>query len=417
MQQPKPHLDLASLAEIKRSDVQVRLISTALDEDLLPPAEARKLLTWSDLDMGVKLLVALQLMENGEFQNKAMLHEALNARRLARRGLAALMLHQLGDEAGTKALQEINQSQDPLRDAARLMMVNAAMRRKLHRAASWAYAVTTEKDVPDKLRDAALQAAMRFGHPQAARLWQQRFEASHDLVRRTQLGLMALQDSPWLETSLFDAMAKAAHKPIIQQMAEVGQAITADRDDVPDQVVALVRLNHPVVNTWALSFARDHAKTSNAQLILLGIVLAYDQGPEAGKLQRLDNAVQATRLLFAKDPRVASNLLHPILASKKTDPLLVRGILLGLVNSDAPQPQRVLEGLPPFDDKNSEHLALLLRAKHESKLSDEQLRDLALLARGGGGLQDTWRIQAAWAWLKQTGHTDTPLRRALEHLP
>lgn len=413
LREPEPGLELLTLAEIEHPAVQVRLISAALDRELLSLDAAAELLDWADLDRGVKLLVALQLIEHGRLEDTRMLRDALGAERLARRGLAGLMLHQLGEPVGTEVLQRLNEEAGPQRDPVRLMLIRAALRHELHRAGTWGYAVTTEPEVSPGLRLAALRLALRFGDPRAATLWQERFESTEDVAERSRLALTALELAPWLEPGVFEVMAAVAEEESLSQMARVGLAITEGSPEVADRVVELIEVGHPMANAWALRYARDHARPSDAQLVLLGLVLAYERGPERGRARRLDDAVQAARVLHELDPGGSRSLLRPILVNEATDRMLVRGILLGLVRARAAEPHRVIEDIPTFNDTRSDHLALLLRARHGEALDDGQMRRLGLLVRGGGELQGSLRIQAAWAWLKRAGRAEAALNAAL----
>ncbi|MFW6058848.1 MAG: hypothetical protein ACODAQ_01620 [Phycisphaeraceae bacterium] len=417
LRQPEPRLLPADLGEIDEPSVQVQLIGTALDNDLLHLDDAAQLLAWDDLEIGVKLLIALRLLEADRFDNAALLHAALEAERIGSRALAAMMLHQLGDDAGTEALQTINQSSDPQRDAARRMMARTALRHGMHRLGAWGHAVTTEANIDAELRRLTLRVALRFGDPRAAPLWQQRFESAAAPAERNRLALAALNLAPWLTIDLFDVMAKNADGPLLERIARAGQAITTDSANVADDVVELVRLNHPIANESALRYARDHAAPTDAQLILLGLVLAFEEAEPQRRVQGLHDVVRATQTLFEQAPEPAAKLLRPILASDDSDPTLVRAILLGLVRTQSPNPHTVLQNVPAFDESENQYLALLLRARYDEPLTERQMRTLSLLARGGGGLQDTLRVQAAWHWLTRTDRADEALQRVMDHLP
>lgn len=414
--QSPPRLDLTHLAQVKDLATQAELISAAMDDDLLHDEDAKTVLGWQDIDMGVKLLVATRLIERGQFNDTALLKEALSSPRLARRGLAGLLLVQLGDPAGMQALQELLASNDSQRDVTCGMLLDTAIRHRFERTAGWAYALATETDVDPKLGLMALRNAMRFGEPRASALWKQQFDAAAgNIADRTRLALVAMEMSPWVAPGLFDALA-ADNDPLLQQIARTGRSIASGAADVPDQVMALIQLYHPIANSWALRYARDDADGMTSHLILLGLVLACEQGPDHGKARRLDDAMEAAEVLFEMDPAAAANLLRPILASAQTDPLLTKAILLGLLRIRTPGPEQLLEGVPAFASAEANHLALLLKAKHGVTLSDIETRDLALLVQGGGGLQDTLRIQAAWTWLKRNNQTRSAITRTINNM-
>lgn len=411
---PARELDLRRLAEIDDPAVQAELVTAAMDADLLSHVEAAKLLAWPGLDMGVRLLAAARLMEAGELadEHHASLRKGLDAGRLARRGLAALLLHQLGDATGTAGLQAINDWQGDDRDAVRAMLLNTAMRHKFERSGDWAYAVASEPGVERRLGLLALQTAMRFGHPRAATHWQTQFQSTRDTAQRTRLALVALQMAPWLEAGVFETLREAEDE-LIQQMGDTGLAIAEGRPTVADAVLALIGRQHAVANGWALHYAATDARPADARRILLGLIDAYEDAPDEHRIRRLDEAVQATQTLYEQDPAAAAELLRPRLTDADRDALLVRGILLGLVRTQQGEPWRVIDPITDWPDADADRLALLLRARHDQPLTDRQMRELGVMVQGGGGLQDSLRIQAAWAWLKRKQQTHLALAAVL----
>jgi len=89
---------------------------------------------------------------------------------------------------------------------------------------------------------------------------------------------------------------------------------------------------------------------------------------------------------------------------------------LGLVQSNDTQTGVVVAGLPDFVDPTTNQLALLLRLRADEKLTPVQQKDVGILIRGGGSLQPSLRIQAAWKYLEQKGQTQKALAEALASL-
>lgn len=411
---PQRQIDLKRLAEVDDPTLQATLISAAMDEDLLGDEAADQLLNWPGLDMGAKLLVAIRQLGEGKFSDAALLREALQSDREARRGLAAVMLLELGDPAGPAELQKLDQSQAPQRDVVRAMLLETAMRHQLRRAATWAYAIAGEPGTDERLRLLALRVALRLGESGAGRLWREQFDAAREPADRIRLALVALQLSPWLDPALFEPLA-ASDDPLMKSIGQAGRAVAAGDSSAAQWVVELVQRMHPLVNAWALRYARQQAKPLEAQLILLSLIDLASRAPQQGLAQHLEHAMEASWALDEQDPAVAANLLGPILADPNTPRLLVQSILVGLLQVPPGQPQPVIDALPTtLPDLESRHLALLLRAKHGQSLSPQQVDELGLLVRGGGRLEDTLRIQAAWAWLKHTGQAQAALARLLE---
>lgn len=407
-------LDLRRVVEVDDAAVQAELITAAMDSDLLSDDDAERLVDWPGLDEGVRLLAATRLIEAGRSVDLDMLREGLEANRLARRGMAALLLHQADDPAGVRGLQKLNTSQDTDRDRVRAMLLTTAQRHKLHRSGTWAYSVAVDPAVDSRLALLALQTAMRFGDPRAAGHWRHEFESTHDMARRTRLALVALYTAPWLEAETF-ATLEQADDSVLVQMGRTGRAI-AERRDVAAQVGRLIALQHPVANRWALHHAGANAQPDDARQIYRSVIAAYEHSPEAQRTRRLDEAVRATEALHDLDPAAAATLLRPMIAEANADPLLVRAVLLGLARARRGDQHAVIAGIADWPDQDARWLALLLGARAGEAMDDRQSRDLAMLVQGAGGIQDTLRIQAAWQWLKRNDQTQPALARVLRNM-
>ena len=134
-------------------------------------------------------------------------------------------------------------------------------------------------------------------------------------------------------------------------------------------------------------------------------------GPERNRAQRLDDAVSATQMLMEKYPTNAPEILRPILSDPQVDPILVQGILLGLIRAESKKSYASFADLPQPKDINAQGLWLLLRARSDEPLDAAQMNDLATLVRGGGVLRDkeALRVQAAWIYLKKSNQTQKAL--------
>lgn len=403
-------VDLTRLTELHDSVALAELLSAALDIDLLTTDQARQLMTWTDLDPGVKLVLATHLIGEPRFEYTSLLEESLSSPKLGQRGLAAMLLLQLGRPEGLDALMATSESDDPQRDQVRQMLLRTAIQLEYDKVAPWAAAVSVEPAAALRLRLLALQAALRFGEPSAGETWRQLYESSEDEAARTRLAILLLQMSQWVSAEMFEPLV-ASENELIRQIGAAGRSI-ATGEQVAEALRALVRLQHPIVNSWVLGYAKRDAPPAVAQAVLLELIRAYD-GPSRNLAQRLDNAVAAAQTLFELDAAAAKQALLPVLSAADADKTLVQAILLGLIRSQAQDPYQVVESLAPLQDQAARGLVLLLRARREHRLSEADLRDLGLMVRGGGGFQDTLRIQAAWLYARHTGQVKTVLGQVL----
>jgi len=409
---PSHELPISAIGEMDHAPLQAELIAAAMDEDLLPTASAQQLLNWPGLALPVKLVVATRLLETEQFDRPNLLVDALKSEKLGQRALAALLLHQLNDPRGTAALAEVDRSTKVGRDAVRSELLRTAVRHKFHRVADWALGVAMEPGVDEKLAWSGLATALRFGQPSAAAKWKALYEShAGNAAQQRLLALMLLRVAPFVDARAFDALLSSGDA-LVAEMGRTGKAIASDAPDLADRAGALLKHAHPMVNNWALSYAERDARPDVAQLVLLSLIAAYETGSREDRLERLDDAAQAARLLMEIDPATGGDLLRPIL-TQATDPRLQQAILLGLLRVEAEGVSAVVEGVT-LNDTEAHRLALVLRARDEATLGDKEMADLRWIVRGATKIQGTLRIQAAWVYLKRTNQIDAAVQRALQ---
>jgi len=404
-------VDLKRIAQLEPAALQAEAISAAQDAELLTLEQCKTLADWSGLDPGIALLLAARLIESDAWTRPELLRDMLDADRLSRRCLAAAMLVQLGDDTALATLNELQTSEDRMSRGVLEMVLQSALRWEMQRLAPWAMSLAQDPSLGLKQRVQALTVAMRFAHPGSLELWRTMFNSANEPARENRLALAALKLSPWIEDAPFVHLQQRDNK-LHRAIGNAGAAVVHQRG-VAQAVVALVEQNYPLANDWALSYGADKAKAQDRDLILLSLILAYEAGPERGRAQRLDMAASAVQALVERSAERAPNFLRPMLHSSDTAERLRTGMLLGLIRAREGSAAKVVRGWQKTGLPLIDGLALLLRAKHQARLSDDELSDLGLLARGGGGLDMGLRAQAAWAYVKQSGQAAAALDAAI----
>lgn len=413
---PDGRVDLARVATIEEPAVQAELITAALDADLIAPSDYPTILSWDDLNDGVRLLLYARMLEHGEPVSVDDVAPLLDGPRLGRRGLAALLLTQLGDDRGPQALMALDASTARNRDAVRAMLLETAMRHGLGRVRQWAYAVATEPEGRASLSLLGLRAALRLGEPRAVELWSRRFaSAADDPAERVRLALVLVQMAPYLPGEVFDTM-RAADDPLVSRLGRAGDAIAEGEATTADELVALVEIGHPVANQWAVGFAQGgRLDATTAAMTLMAVVRSFESGTDRRLMSRwLDQSVEATRALVDVVPGAAAGLLRPVLEHPATSVPLQQAVLLGLVRSQRPEAASVIDGLEAPNDAVARGLWLLLRARGDGPITATELADLATLVAGGADLDPSLRAQAAWTYLQRTGRTDATLAALID---
>jgi len=409
---PKHQVDLTLLAEVKDATMQSELVGAALDSELLDVAAAKQVMAWPALDMDAKVVIATHLLSKNEFKDANLLKQGVDAKNLTRQSMIGLLLTQLGDPAGPPLLDALDKSTSPGRDDVQVLVLQTAFRFKLDKVADWAAKLSTQPGVGEKLGLLALRTAMRFGHKPSMQVWSQQYNSSADVADKMRLALSLLNLAPYVDAAMFDPII-ANEDPLMKQMGLCGK-LAASQKPVGVEVGKLIAFHHGVSNAWALGYATFHATPDDARGIYSALIHAF-KGNDRNKAQRLDEAMVASQALFEKDAKVAAEVLRPLLNNPDTEKELIQGILIGLIRVTKGEPQMVVDGLTrAYDEANSNGLKLLLQAKHGVPLGAAQLKDLGLLIRGGGSLPDALRLQAAWAYLKQTKQADAALATVLK---
>ncbi len=443
---PQHRLDVDRVLAIDNPAVQAQLMVAAIDGDLLGTDQARAFLHHPDLNPGVKLLPALYLVQEEQPVEPAVLDEiaaapvedhlvlvpmiALKKQRWTvdqvtglelevRRALVSLIKLQLGDAQAVDQLNALDQHlPPPVHDPVLQLLLATVVRSELARTEAWAGRFMTAPTVNEAIKMLSLQAGLRFDWPGAPGAWQRWYDSPPDatdpsglLAHRLRLALVALRTARWQNPGLFETLMNE-QDPLLRSIGYAGRAI-ASREGVGEAVRQLTTFNHPTINPWAIAFAKNRCQPEDARVILSGLITARDPSKQSAS-QWLNQVAAATEGLCDLDPDAAVEQLRPILQSPQTDDRLIQGVLYGLVRSSRDsQPHRVIESLGPFADPDAAQLALVVTAKSGQSLSAQQQADLKLIVRGGGGMQDPLRIQAAWAYLRLTDRTGLAIERAL----
>jgi len=403
-------LDLAALKSLDNPELLKEVVGNGAQAGLIDDDMALQMMSWDNLDNGVKLVAALKLVENGRYKDTAWLKRTLASGNILDRGIAGLLLTQLGDPAGLKELQSLASSSDPNADRVRSAIMSYAMAYNFNKIAPWTLELARNEKVSRTVSLQALQVAMKFGELEAYQLWTRQFNETDSAAHRNRLALAALNVSPWVDARLFETLLKS-DDGLQQKMGAAGRAVASKKGVVP-AVVALIETQYPLASQWALQYAEISADDKTAEQLLLALILAVE-GPDRNRSRRFDHAVGATEALYETSPEAAARLLMPIMKSDETVDPMKRAIVLGLVQVKTGTPSDALVGVTRFGDRATNDMALLLKARDGKTLSPQEREHLTSLAMGGGQIPESLRIQAVWIYLKQSGQTGAALKYAM----
>jgi len=397
------------------------VIAAALDGGLLDDHTLDELLAWPGLDDAVKLLLATPRVAAGRVAAGSPAHRAMVAelnepgpdaeaseKDLGRRGLAALLLHQMGDHAGTRGLIALSTDAGAARDPVRGTLLETAREHGLDRAGTWAYSVASEPGLPPRLADLALAVAAEFGDARAHRRWGEQVQAAHDrLPRRTRLALAGLGFARAAEPAVFDLLVDDPD-PLVAAAGRAARGVADRALPTPALVAALDNLHatgHPLAHAWLAAFAADPATPNPAAVATARrLVTGFAPGPATGRTRRLQAVLDAVETLLQRDPEAALVELPRVLAD--AGPAYTQAVLLGLIRSRTPAAAKLARRVAVPNDPDAQALALVLRLRSGGPVGPELRATLTQVLGGQTALDDELRVQAAWAYLKRTDAAD-----------
>jgi len=410
-------IDLVRITALEPVVVQERMIQIAMQADMITDDQAEQLVNWPKLDIGVRVRVAAQLVEHGKFDDMALLDKALMEESPALIAFTHLLRLHLGKTDALDYLDKLNEGpKDDKNEVLRGALLTRALEMNTTALGPWALQIAQESKVSRAMLTLALKTALRFQAPGAEQYWLEQYNSTTDIAQHMRLGLIAAREARWVSPELFNSMinSESIH---LQHLGRAGRAI-ATNTGITDAVVAIIGLNppHSTLIGWVMRYAETEASPDTAKAIYLAMILNMENVSRY-RARMLDNAMSATSRLNDKFPDEAVALLSPILYSPDTKPDVAIAILYGLHNARKGEPQKVAASYqPPKSNLIARHFLWLLNAKHGAKLEGEQLEDIGLMVRGGGGgaKNPSMRVQGAWLYLKATGQSQSVLTRVLD---
>jgi hypothetical protein len=366
----------------------------------------RQLLAWEELAPIPRLLLLGELMVAGEpVDREAVVRLAASANdRVA--CLASILLTQLGDGSALSVCSD-RLASVPARDRTRhlLWMLEAIRQYEVTAAGPWVRQLLRESDLEEEVVYWGLFTALVLDADTGLPLWQQRLGAEPSYRDQVRYGMLLLAAGTDIPASAYRRLT--SQEALIRRMAETGLALSSGRDPT-EELKALLDLGHLRTANWVMDVLKDLPEDQAAKVYEHLIADVKIDG--MGQSERNARAVEATARLFEIDPdRVVKRL-----AEAEDDSLVQEVLLLGLFNSHSAAAGAAAQHVRRIGAGRADSLALLLIARHAEALEDDDLRQLGMIAAGGGRVSEGLQMQAAWLYLKHADRIDQALSRVFD---
>lgn len=382
------------------------LIANAIDMDLIGIEEIRQLLDWEELQPIPRLLLLGELMLAGEpLEQEAVSRLAAGANdRVA--CLASILLTRLGDDSALSVCGG-RLGALPARDHNRhlLWMLEAIRQYHVTAAGPWVRQLLQQPGLDEDVAYWGLFTALVLDPDTGLPLWRARLGRNPSYRDQVRYGMLLLAAGKEIPSSAYDRLK--SEEELIRCIVATGTALSSGTDPA-SEFIALLDLGHLKTAAWAMDSLRELPAEQAAPVYehLIDVI----KSDRIGRAERNARAVEATARLFEIDPdRVISRL-----ARTEDDSPGQEVLLLGLFNSRSPAAGAAAGRVRRIGAGRADSLALLLIARHADSLPEDDLRQLGMIAAGGGRVSEGLQVQAAWLYLKLTNTIDQALGRVFD---
>jgi hypothetical protein len=316
-------------------------------------------------------------------------------------GLASCLLLVTGDTAALKAF-EVRLASLPIKEQESVLfeLFRAMEQFKLGRSAEFIAAQVERKDIDPAVIESGISALLALKPDDGVRHWRKCLGENPTQGQLVRFGILLLMDADHVPPDTFKLIRNGDR--LLDRMADAGAAIAAG-EDAGDQLLALIELGHLRTAAWAMDRANKLQSTSASRLYVK--LIDRIEGDEAGRGQRANLAIDAAGRLIEIDPQAMLDRIAVI----PDDSLTQEAILVGLLNSRSAKAGEAGKLVKRLGSGRADSMALILIARHADKLSPDDLQQLGRIAAGGGKVDETLQILAAWLYLKHSGRSEQAL--------
>ncbi len=400
----KSGIDLALYRGLPSPEERTAIIREANVSGILRQSDAAALLAAGGSTPAAILALIGELDRRGEAWDPAQVRPILEDPDPVAQGAASLLLLG-GPKGGTPdpapwaafraRLDALPESE---RWPALRALVEAAMVFELEAAADPLMERCEATDVPEQVRVAGEGLALRLSPERGLAAWRARVAAERTQVALVRAGLQLLASvDHGVPPTAFDEVRNGS--PVLDAIADAGAAL-ARREPPAPVLIALLDAGHPASAEWALlrAAALPPAESDPIWKHLL------DQLEHLDPLQRPSPVLVAglSRELVRSDPAAVDAAATALAGQDMMLAALVAGLWDSRSTDAAPIARRLRGTLP----RSGESLAAMVLAHADATLTDDDREVLARAGAGGGDLDPTRALQAAWYAVKSAGTAD-----------
>jgi hypothetical protein len=415
---PARRVDPFLLAQLKGEEDRSTAIAAAVGLDLVGPEEATAMLAWDDLPPRDQVLLLLTIHRRGGTPDAARLARLAQHRNDQVAGLASFLLAEGGSAQGRAAVDAFRArfAALPSRDRNALLTAMSAPISEFDLASAAGFLADTLHDatLPTEVRMLVLATLLKIAPEPGYAAWRRTVEADPSQASRVRLALMLLAVDTILPRTPADPLRKGSTQidPLLAALADAIDAVASGSDAVP-ALRTLIATRHRPSLTAILDAVPRLPEAQRAQV--LGAIADLLSLPGRRELPPalVEVCVAALARLATLDPQAIATRLDEAVAASRRDEDLQELLVLALASAGTPEAAAIAERHRDTVSRRASSIALIMVARHATSLDAQRLKELSVIASGGGRVDRPFQAQAAWLYAKHAGRADQAITAAL----
>ncbi len=396
-------VDLALINRLSASEDRSTAIRNAIGLHLITPASIRELLETTDLPTLDRVILSGDLHRQGETFDGVGLREAATDASDEIAGLAAALMLQRGTREPWDAFMVRLAARNPeVKNAVVQELARAALLYSLRSIIVPLIQVATGTDYTLPTRMMIVGSALTLDPESGYREWKKLVAADRNQSTLMRAGLQLMAQEKQIEAGMGATLRN--NDPLIEAIADAVDANGAsDPAALAKALMAVIDVANRASAEWAVRRAGALPAPLGAEVwrhLLVRFLAAPANAPA------LSSAVLdcASRLAIA-DPQAVGSLIAAAAAESQLQEILI----LSLCNAATPQAAQVAQAVRGSLSRRGDALAILAIARGLPTLDPDALKALGVVAAGGGNLDPTMLVQAAWLFARHSHRADQAL--------
>lgn len=407
-------LGLAELSESRDIDPNlVQRLTSAEDRStavrnavgfrLLTPATIRQLLKMPDWPSLDRVVLNAELNRLGEKVDETDLRAAAADQSEEIAALACALLIAHGDEDVWNAFEARLARRPPeVRNLVLQEMAKAVLLYDIVGAVDPMLRLIEDESITTATRMMAIGSALALKGPSGQEAWKRLVQKERSQTALVRAGLQLMSQTTPIEPGLGSAIRNG--EPLVEAIAD---AIEANASGDPEAlagalIVVIDRANRQSAE-WAVQRAKALPTAQGGRVwrhLLERFLTVPDNTLALGAV-----VLDAARRLAIADPAAIETLI----SAAKDEPQVQEILVLALCDAATPEAARIARAVRGSFTRRGDSLAILAVARGQPSLDPDTLRELGIIGAGGGDLDPTLLVQAAWLFARHSGRADQAL--------